>query len=271
MDNLTSTGLEKIKVKLNQGTISPLLDWAEGFMLDRRARGLANGTISFYRKKLTKFVSYLTDLEIHSVDDISPNHLRKFFIWLEQEGHNRGGVIAFYKAVRTFLKWYKDENDLNTTPIDKVQISTKQSEPLESVDIETIKRLLKVSDERDKAIILFLMDTGLRASELVNLTIDNVNQVTWVVKIVNGKGGKDRTVYIGRKTRQSLRRYLTVRPNSGFLFTDKHGEPLTYWGLRQIIRRRSKDANVDTLTLHSGGFLPSQCSGMGLISILYNY
>ena len=48
---------------------------------------------------------------------------------------------------------------------------------------------------RDKAIILMLLNTGLRASELLVLTLDNINPITGVIQVVHGKGGKPRTVY----------------------------------------------------------------------------
>jgi len=65
---------------------------------------------------------------------------------------------------------------------------------------------------RDKAAILFLCDTGCRASEVTGLNVTDYDGSSGAVIIRNGKGGKGRTVFVGRKTRRALRRYLRQRP-----------------------------------------------------------
>lgn len=233
---------------LEQGTI---LDWLEGFMLDRRSRRLSQGTITYYKKKLNKFAGYLTDLGLYDIEDITPAVIRTFIVWLEDQGHNKGGVITFYKCLRSFFKWYQSENDLKSNPMDKVKLSTKLNEPMDPANIEDIKKMIAVSSLRNKAIFFTLLDTGLRASELLSITMDNINPITGVIRILHGKGDKPRTVYVGKKTRLAIRKYLKSKPDTDYLFTIESGEPLTYWGLRMVMVRSSKVANVKTPSIHS--------------------
>jgi site-specific recombinase XerD len=105
---------------------------------------------------------------------------------------------------------------------------------------------------RDKAILLALLDTGVRASEFVGMKLDDLNQVSGEIFIRQGKGGKFRAVFLGKTSRRALRAYLKVRSdNCAFLWVTDESEQLTYWGLRQIIRRRSVIAKVHTPSLHS--------------------
>ncbi len=73
--------------------------------------------------------------------------------------------------------------------------------------------------KRDRALILTLLDTGLRASELCSLKIGDMDQKTGRLQVRHGvtggaKGGKGRTVYIGKTTRKILWRYLSERDDS---------------------------------------------------------
>ncbi len=139
-------------------------------------------------------------------------------LMLEDNGHNPGGRHACYRAVKTFLYWWVDEVEPEgwKNPVQKVKLPRLNIEPLEPMGIDTIKFLLDTCkggsfyDLRDKAIILVLMDTGARASELTAMSLDDVN-ISGSVLIRHGKGEKPRSVFFGKKTRRAIRAYLRKR------------------------------------------------------------
>jgi site-specific recombinase XerD len=105
---------------------------------------------------------------------------------------------------------------------------------------------------RDRLILLILLDTGLRASELLALNFENVNPVTGILQIMHGKGDKFRVVYLGRRSRMVLRSYYQkIKHHEGALIIGIHGERLEYTGLRQVLRRRAKTAGVVYQSPHS--------------------
>jgi site-specific recombinase XerD len=112
------------------------------------------------------------------------------------------------------------------------------------------------------------MDTGARAGELVGMNLEDV-ELNGAVLIRQGKGGKPRTVYFGRKTRQAIRKYLRKRTDkSNALWASNVGERLTYWGLRQIIRRRAEKAGVEVPSLHDfRRYFALECLRSGKMSI----
>lgn len=229
-----------------QGTISNLLDWCEGFLLDRRAQQLSDGTIQFYRKKLKKFLAWCHVQNITDIEQITSDKIRSFLVWLDQD-HNRGGILAFIKTLRAFFNWHELETD-HPSPMKRIKTPANTTSPLEPADIDAIRRMISKSDTRDKAIMLTLLDTGMRANELLSLDVADVNIITGFVYIRYGKGNKHRTVYVGRRTRQTLRKYIK---HDGALFQAKDGGRLSYTGLRMIIQRRAKDARVKPPTIHS--------------------
>jgi site-specific recombinase XerD len=89
---------------INQGTIlklsqdTHLLTWIEAFLVDRKAQGLSEGTITFYFKKFELFIEYCEGQLITQVTELDPNQIRWYRLYLEEKGHNPGGVHAAYRS-----------------------------------------------------------------------------------------------------------------------------------------------------------------------------
>ncbi len=90
------------------------------------------------------------------------------------------------------------------------------------------------------------------AQEFLSVQLEDINQVSGEIIIRHGKGGKYRSVFLGTSARKAVRAYLRNRSDyCEALWVSVSDEPLIYWGLREIVRRRSKTAKVDTPSLHS--------------------
>ena len=233
---------------------------AESFLTDRKAGGLTASTVEFYAIRLRQFAAYCDAQAVTQVQEITPDYLRRYLLLLA-ETHNPGGVHAAFRTLRAFFRWLDFEEVMPPewkNPMSKVKAPKVPQELLEPVSLTDAAKLIescKQGDnaERDKAIFLFLLDTGARASELRNVNLEDVDLGAGAVIIRQGKGRKPRTVFIGRKTRRALRAYLrTRRDNAPALFVTIFGDRLTYTGLREILRRRAKDAGLTKKpTLHS--------------------
>ena len=130
-------------------------------------------------------------------------------------------------------------------------------EPLEPAPLVDVSKLVDTCtgglflDIRDKAIFLFLLDTGARAREFTALDLANLDTITGEITIHHGKGGKMRTVFIGKKTRRAMRAYLKQRGSRpGALWLTEDRERLSYGGLYQMLQRRSQQAGIEVPTLH---------------------
>jgi integrase/recombinase XerD len=113
---------------------------------------------------------------------------------------------------------------------------------------EVGKLLAACENERDRAALLFLLDSGLRAGEFVALNIGDVDTQTGAVTVHEGKGQKGRIAYIGVKARRALLRYLLTRddvaPSAPLWVSVTTGERLTHWGLRLRLRHIGQQAGV---------------------------
>jgi len=219
------------------------------FLLDRQARGLSPYTIRWYKQQLAHLARFVGETPMNRV---SPEHLRRFLVDFAQS-HNPGGVHGAYRATRALFRWCAEEYGIED-PTRKVSAPRVPDEPLEPVPLETVKALLKTCDvdfvgDRDRAILLTLLDTGLRRGELLDLDVDDVDLEGGVIR-VRGKGGKWRSVFVGNITTAAILRWLGHRELEGPLWLDNRGKRLSYDALRGMLRRRAKRAGVQPPTPH---------------------
>jgi site-specific recombinase XerD len=239
-----------------------LLNWLEAFLIDRKASGVADGSLRFYRQKIKLFSDFCDAQAVKQIDQITPSLLRQFLLYLEESGHNPGGRHAAFRTLRAFFLWYEDEVEPQgwSNPIRKVKAPKVPMEPLEPVSFETVTQMVKVcphntfTGDRDAAILLCLLDTGARANEFLSVNLDDINQARGDILIRQGKGRKPRTVYIGKQSKRALRRYLNHRKDESSALWVTHprfgSERLSYDGLREILTRRAQKAAVEEPACH---------------------
>ena len=225
----------------------------EQFLMTKRAENLSQNTQDFYKKELTLFHTFTESRLLKTVEDIHPEDLRAFLLWLEQQGHNPGGIHAAFRAMKTFMLWYESEFEPENwkNPIRKVKAPKLAKEPIQGIEITSFEKLLaactgrKFNALRDKALFLFLFDTGARANEALDIDLPDCDLIAGKALIRQGKGRKPRTVYIGRKTRKAIRQYLGIRAdNNPALWLTDDGDRLGYTGLRLAIQRRALRAGL---------------------------
>ena len=247
---------ERIRLFPEQGILSAL----EDFLIDRQARGLSPATVLFYREKLSSFCHYALSQGADQVEAISPALVRSFILEWGQR-HNAGGVLAVYRSLRAFLNWWAEEYDPQdwTSPMVKVKPPRLFQPPLEPLNLQHLKAMLSTCaprtfhGDRDRAMLLFLLDTGVRHKELADLNVGDLNLVGGTAQVRHGKGDKARPVFFGSKTKRELGRYLRHRPGASGgdpLWATRYDRRLSYVGLSEVVRRRATQAGVPVPSLH---------------------
>lgn len=229
------------------------------FVNDRRAQGLRPGSIRFYIQKLGLFEKYCRVYKFASLLQLTADDLRRYVLSLQKD-HNPGGVHAAFRTVHALFYWFEAEYEPEgwKNPIRKLKAPKVPEELLDPVDPSTVEALIDACNEktaidlRDKAILRFLLDTGVRASELLNMDRDDLDMATRSALIRHGKGGKARTVFYDRRTRTAIRAYLNLRTDDlKPLWLSVNREQLEYDGLRTMVVRRAKESHVEPPALHS--------------------
>jgi integrase/recombinase XerC/integrase/recombinase XerD len=220
------------------------------FLLDCEARRLEQSTIIWYRSKLNHFTTWLAGENVSAIDQVDTPMLRRYLTTLRetsiQHQHNCG------RTLRRFFRFLIDENILTVAPT--VAQPRLPRTVLPALTEDQVKTVLKHCDERDRAVVLTFLDSGIRAGELCALNVSDVDLTTGAVFVRKGKGAKTRVSYVGVHTCRAIGDYLAERqPRANEpLFPNKTtGRRLTVAGIVQLMERLREASGVDTLTAHA--------------------
>lgn len=250
----------------------------DDFIGDCELGELSEQTITSYRNVLRRFHWWC----IHDGAPLQPErhtaqHMRAFLRYLQQPERWGGTRTASRRPLKAssrhtyqriliiFYNWLVKQGFIEENPFKKLprpKVST--GSPVSPFTSEEVERLLAEASRhedpnlglRNHAIVSLLLDTGLRNSDVRNLTLDDVEVSTGEVIVQRSKGGKGRSVYMGIACRRSVRRYaLQVRyrnedtPNQ-FFFLSVRERQLSYGGLRELLLRIGERAGVEGVHPH---------------------
>ncbi len=185
-------------------------------------RGRSKKTIENYKLYIERFIEFNEDPK---VEDISPEMVRKFRLWLNRyKPDNSRDTLKLITqsyhliALRGFLD-YLSKRDIPSMAPNKIELpkTTRKQVTFLHYDevINLIDQIPTDTDTglRDRAIVELLFSSGLRVSELVNLDRGHINLKRREF-MVRGKGQKDRPVFISKKAAEHVENYLSVRTDN---------------------------------------------------------
>ncbi len=215
---------------------------ADLFCAAKTAEGLSPRSILWYRMILDRLVGRFGPKR--PVDDLTSPELRAWLVELRATLAPIS-VAGYVRGLRAFGNWFAadgiaDARALRT--LARPRVPHKVMEPLSDDDL---RKLLSVADLRDRAIVLLLLDTGLRVSEAAGISVADLRP-DGSIKVM-GKGAKERIVPVGSAARGAIGRYLEARAagsSDDALFTGELGARLKLNGIQQMLRRLRARAGV---------------------------
>lgn len=243
----------KIRQKAEQGT--PVLDAFTEFIAARKAANVAQSTITYYRGKLHPFCEWCGENGAPPTSDITQRHLCNYILTLKKRGLSPWIMHGAAPAIKAFLRFCHAEGMIADVPA--VAMPKLPKELPQPFSAKEVKRLIASCEcERDRAIVLFLLDTGLRGNELIALDGKDFDVLTGTVFVRDGKGGENRVVFIGNQAKAAILRYCreaNSKPGKGDPVWVARIEPfgrLSFWGFSSMLRRLGGRAEVPTCTPH---------------------
>jgi site-specific recombinase XerD len=230
----------------------------------RRSLAAANKspkTIRRYTDDTLLLATYLSDNKLPSaIDAISREYVEMFVSW-QLKQHKPASAATRFRSCAQFFKWAVDEGEIKASPMTRMTEPGIPETPIPVIPNAEIDKLLatcenrgEYRDRRDAAMMLMLLDTGLRASELCGVGVTDVDLDRGIVRVVHAKGKRVRNVPIGTRATKALDRYLRARgahreAARDDFFLGERG-PVTVSGLRQILETRSTEAGVPMRSAH---------------------
>lgn len=223
------------------------------FLTDCQAGGLARKTLGVYGANLQQFCESAGGIDLAALQVAHPRH---FLADLQKRDLSPFTVDQHYRTLNTFFRWCVREGTLSANPILQVRRPKVPKHIVPRLRSEQVRRLLEAVHEtalhdRNLAIVLLMVDSGLRVGEVIGIRPGDLNLEDSYVQ-VNGKGSKERQVPLGEMTKQALVRYLQVRreSDSRCLFLTKAGNAMTVMAVQLLLKRLEDKVGVDRLHPH---------------------
>jgi integrase/recombinase XerC len=259
------------KLEVLPGTC--LKSLVKGFVLTKRTDGKSPRTVEYYESSLHRFLWYAEkegwpdDIRI-----ITEWCIREFLGYVATETRrwglegngsesscrqaSRSTVHHYYAVLKAFFNWCLREGFIMESPLAKIKVVNPRPKVIQPYTPQEISMMLAVCDydyahnakflgSRNRVIVLMLLDTGLRVTELAGIQLEDVDTGCGWIK-VKGKGERERVVRIGTATQKSLWRYLMYRPNAErtHLWLTEEGMPFRSEGIQIMIRRLKQRAGI---------------------------
>jgi site-specific recombinase XerD len=244
-------------------------DWPElraSFVLSLRAAQRSKSTIATYTDGLDLFATFLADIAPgRLVEQATRDDLRSFFVGLRDRGLSDNTIGTRHRALRALFKFMAAEDIIETDPMRQIPVvkitDEKVPQALTTEQIETIVKACAPArtfvGARDRALILLVSSSGIRASECLGLTEADLHldSETPFVRVL-GKGGAHREAAVSFEAARAVLAYLRLRrkhkaAHRPELWLSRAGHALSVSGLRQIVHDAGERAGIDGLYTHA--------------------
>jgi site-specific recombinase XerC len=156
-----------------------------------------------------------------------------------------------YRVLRTFCRWCVRTGRLPADPMAEIRMRVPKTLPRVPTD-DDIRALMAAcaitfEGRRNRLLVALAADSGLRKEELRRLRIGDLDQATRQIRVIAGKGQKDRVGFFGDATARILRAWLAMHPDPrplAYLFVTQPGQPLGPYAITQILYRLSARAGL---------------------------
>lgn len=242
--------MEKIKLK-NKNDISLLINF-QTYLLTEKF--LSDNSINSYVLDISKYLNYLEKNNLN-YKDIHEENIESYLKELDDDDYSVYSVVRKISSIKCFHEYLKKEENIPdiTAKLESPRFYKKLPNVL---TIEEVDKLLNINletpfDYRNKAMLELMYATGLRVSELCNLTFNNINLDEKYVRCF-GKGSKERIVPIGDVALEYLNIYLNTYRGDlkkknlcDNLFLNNHGKKLTRQGFLLILKNIAKQQEIN--------------------------
>lgn len=220
-----------------------------------REKHASDNTVNAYMKDLEHFEDFVMSRGIARITDVSNSDIVAYLMELKKQGRSKSTVNRRLTSIRTFYKFLLREGKVKDNPAEDIKSPRIEKKDIEFLSIDEVNKLMTLPDEsikgiRDRAILELMYATGIRASELIDMKLDDLNMRMGFVKCT-GEHSKARIIPIGRPARHALEDYvydarpvLLKKSTSEKLFVNYAGESMTRQGLWKILKEYGEEAGL---------------------------
>ena len=226
-------------------------------------RKSSRNTILSYNRDLEKFAAFLDAQAVVDLTDVNETTMNAYILMMEQKQFATSTISRNIAALKSFFDYLERYENHQGNPAARLKAPKIEKKAPEVLTVAEVTRLLEQpagrnnKELRDKAMLELMYATGIRVSELVSLTIDDINVQAGYIRC--SERGRERIIPIGSVARISLRQYLKqARPamisddSSAILFPNYSGQPMSRQGFWKILKQYAAKAGIESdITPHT--------------------
>ena len=218
-------------------------------------RNASNSTIASYKRDLKKLFVYLEEKGIQRVEDITATNLNSYILQMERDGFSSSSVSRSIASMRCFFHYLFKVRRKEEDPSEKLKaphVDKKQPEILTMAEAERLLEQPDVTNTkgiRDKAMLELLYATGMRVSELLNLTLADINLT--MNYLICRDSDKERVIPFGKTAGTAMQKYMKEGRNmmlgdhdEEWLFINCQGHQMSRQGFWKIIKHYAQKAGI---------------------------
>lgn len=223
-----------------------LLDASAQFKDFLKNKGHSTSTIVAYGKDIEQLVSFLKEVEKHSVHDVAKEDIEAFLAKMNTDGYTPKSISRKINSTRTFYRFLKINEYVTDDPSLLVAHPKYQLAPpriLTPTEYRALRDAAR-NDARMSAIIELLLQTGIRIGELTALRLSDIQKDSLHIPAMEKHA--ERVVPLNKRAQEALKRYMEIRPkaNEDHLFITKSGKPFLIRNIRTSVERYFRLAEI---------------------------
>jgi site-specific recombinase XerD len=218
---------------------------------DRYRRFLKRRNFSYHTvKNYMSILSHFTDWLIIPLTEVTRKEMGSYVDHLMGKRLSAKTITCHLQTIRLFFDYLNDDEGIKiVNPVRKISIRLPKPLPRHLKDDQVRKFFTVITDSRDKAMFMLMLRCGLRVEEVSRLTVDAVELPRNRLFVANGKGRKDRVVYLSKDARFALDAYLTRRSSKAkHMFLVQKGPltgtPISVRGIQKRIEYYARESKI---------------------------
>lgn len=220
------------------------------FMVSKKLQGLTDRTLRSYKTEIIKALNAINK----NCETITSDDIKYYLACMQLKGTcNSKTLDNTRRFLSTFFQWLEDEEYISKNPLKKIKKIRQKEEVKKAFRYEELERIkLNCSNKLEIALIEFLISTGVRANELVNIKLEDINFNENEITVL-GKGNKERIVYLNSSAKIRVLDYLESKKiKSKYLFSKSYKpyDNLTADHVRRIIKEIGIKSGVENVHPH---------------------
>lgn len=234
-----------------------VLTWEDAvgqFIDSMKIKGLAYHTMRWHKENLLAVLKSLKILDFPTDPGlVNEKMLREVVLRMVDGGLSPTTINHRVRSIKQFYQYLTAEALVSDDPAERLERKKSKNVVIETFTEEQLNALLAAANKdrfvgfRDYTMMLLLLDTGVRLSELAGIKLSDIRMGDSEIIIPWGKGGKSRRVFFYPKTREVLKKYLRIRgeiPGNPYLLVNAENEPMKNRNVQERLTIYGRKAKI---------------------------